>query len=313
MSVGLAFPKTVAALAQATGEVRAGGTDLQERRALGVSKGDLRDMRDVSGLGTISEAGEGVEIGARATVAAVAAHPLIARYPGLKAAAGGLATPQIRAVATVGGNLLQEVRCWYYRNPDTRCLKRGGAECLAREGDNLYSACFDLGPCVAPHPSTVGAALLAYEAEAHVYPTGPRTMEALFGDGSDPTRTHTLLHHEILTKVRLPEAIPGERGGYFRAISRARAEWSLVEVVVRLVLDDDKRIRLARVAMGGVANIPLRLRAVEERLTGSLADQATFEDAGRIGKAGASPLRMTAYKVDLIPQTIVETLESAMT
>ncbi len=279
---------------------------------MGVSKGDLRDMRDVAGLETIADVGDGVEIGARATVAAVAAHPLLARYPGLAAAAGELATPQIRAVATVGGNLLQEVRCWYYRNPDTRCLKRGGAECLARDGDNLYAACFDLGPCVAPHPSTLGAALLAYEAEVEVFPTGRRGIEALFGDGSDPTRTHTLSQHEILARVRLPRAIPGERGGYFRAISRARAEWSLVEVVVRLVVDDDERVRLARVAMGGVANIPLRLRAVEERLTGAVADPATFDDAGRIGQAGACPLRMTGYKVDLIAGTIAQTLERAM-
>jgi xanthine dehydrogenase YagS FAD-binding subunit len=310
--MSIAFPKTVAALAQARGEVRAGGTDLQERRAMGVSKGDLRDLRDVAGLETIGDGdgGDGVAVGARATVAAVASHPLLARYPALQAAAGGLATPQIRAVATVGGNLLQEVRCWYYRNPDTRCLKRGGATCLAREGDNLYSACFDLGPCVAPHPSTLGAALLAYEATADIFPTGPRSIEALFGDGSDPTRTHTLSQHEILTSVRLPKAMAGERG--VRAISRARAEWSLVEVVVRLVVDDDRRIRFARVAMGGVANIPLRLRAVEERLTGSLADQVTFEDAGRIGRAGATPLRRTGYKVDLIAATIVETLETAM-
>jgi len=307
----ISFPTTLAAAAEAHGEIRAGATDLQERRYLGIAKGDLRDLRDLPGLDGIASVGDELEIGARVTVAKAALDPrVVAGYPGLAAAAAGLATPQIRALATVGGNLLQEVRCWYYRNPDMRCLKRGGPTCLAREGDSLYSACFDLGPCVAPHPSTVGMALLAYEARAHLFPPRSVGMAELFGDGSDPTRTHRVGPRELLAAVRLPAPVPGERAAYFRAISRARAEWSLVEVVVRVVLDGD-RIRMARVAMGGVASIPLRLPEVERVLEAGRCDRETFYAAGEIARDGARPLPMTGYKVELIPGTVVQALEMA--
>ncbi len=107
---------------------------------MGVAKGDLRDMRDVEGLETIVDSGDGVEIGARATVAAVAAHSTHRSLPRVAAAAAARDPRDPGSSCDRGSsNLLQEVRCWYYRNPDTRCLKRGGAECLARDGDNLYS------------------------------------------------------------------------------------------------------------------------------------------------------------------------------
>src|SRR6202000_291503 len=99
------------------------------------------------------------------SIATIAADPRLgAAYPGLTAAAAGLATPQIRQVATLGGNLAQRSRCWYYRDPHIACFKKGGSSCPAREGNHLYGVAFDLGPCVAPHPSTLAAALLAYDA-----------------------------------------------------------------------------------------------------------------------------------------------------
>jgi xanthine dehydrogenase YagS FAD-binding subunit len=307
----ITFPKTLEAAAKARGEVRAGGTDLQERRYLGIASGDLRDLRDLEGASTIEWVDGGLTLGARVRIADIASdRRVVAGYPGLAAAAGGLATPQIRALATLGGNLLQEVRCWYYRNPETLCLKRGGASCLARDGDNLYSSCFDLGPCVAPHPSTLGLALLAYDAVVDVFPRGAVTMAALFGDGSDPARTHRVGPREIVASVRLPPPIAGERAAYFRAISRARAEWSLVEVIVRLVVDEGV-IRLARVALGGVANIPLRLPAVERRLEAAPCTLETFTAAAALASEGAQPLAMTGYKVSLIPGTVLEALEMA--
>ena len=112
------------------------------------------------------DAAGAARIGASTTIAAIAADARIAAaYPGIAAAAGGLATPQIRHLATLGGNLAQRSRCWYYRNPHIACLKKGGGACPAREGNHLYGVVFDLGPCVAPHPSTMATALLAYEAK----------------------------------------------------------------------------------------------------------------------------------------------------
>ncbi len=152
------FPTKLDDASTTDGVIRAGSTDLMERRRLGLADGPLVDLRDLPGLDQIDWDAGGAKVGARVTIAAFAADPKIqAAYPGLAAAAGGLATPQIRAVATMGGSLLQRSRCWYYRNPEQQCLKKGGDRCLARAGDHLYHSCFDLGPCVAVHPSTICA------------------------------------------------------------------------------------------------------------------------------------------------------------
>src|SRR5688572_27074950 len=183
-------------------ELRAGGTDLSERRRSGVSAGPIADIGYRPELLRVDGAADGTtRIGALVPIATVAADPALrAGYPGLAAAAAGLATPQIRRVGTIGGNLLQRNRCWYYRNPGAGCLKKGGTDCPARAGNHRYHVLFDLGPCVAPHPSTLGAALLAYEAGIE---TDRRrlTVGEVFGDGSDGTRDHRLEPGELLTAV----------------------------------------------------------------------------------------------------------------
>jgi len=293
--------------------VRAGGTDLGERRRLGLAPGPLLDLRDLAELDLIEwEPTSGAAmLGAKVRIQAAAADEALARaYPGFCAAAGALATPQIRAVGTVGGNLLQANRCWYYRNPDHRCLKSGGASCLARAGDHLMHACFDRGPCVCVHPSTLGLALLGYEASVQVKGAADRTIEALYGDGSDGSRDHLLEAGALLTHVLLPPPRPREQAAYFRTITRARSEWPLVEALVRLVVEEGT-VSFARVVIGGVAPVPLRLPAVEAALVGGPSDSAAFARAAAIAKEGANPLPMTKYKVELVEGTVLETLERA--
>jgi xanthine dehydrogenase YagS FAD-binding subunit len=287
-------------------ELRAGGTDHMERLELGLAPEHIVDLRDTAGLSELS----GARIGARVTVAQIAADPGLRRsYPALALAAGALATPEIRSAATLGGALLQRSRCWYYRHPTLRCLKSGGPSCLARTGDHLYHACFDLGPCTAPHPSTLGMALLGYDAMIQVTGGRDRAIADLYGNGTS-VADHQLGPGEVLTEVRLPEPTPGERGGYHRAISRARAEWPLVEVSTRLVLQGD-RIELARVTVGGVAPVPLRLQEVERALLGSLAhDEALWQAASRSTER-CNPLPMTQYKVSMLPYAVFDALRSA--
>ena len=156
---------TTSAVSAATpsAEFRAAGTDLSERRRSGVSRGPLIDLvRPTDTPDIVWNENGATRISAFATIAALAADArLNAAYPGLAAAAAGLATPQIRHVATLGGNLAQRSRCWYFRDPHIPCLKKGGDGCPARDGNHLYGVAFDLGPCVAPHPSTMAAALIA--------------------------------------------------------------------------------------------------------------------------------------------------------
>lgn len=309
----IVFPNTIEEALQAKGEIRAGGTDLGERRHLGIATGDLVDLRDLPGLDGL-ERGDGgtLRIGARVTIAALARDEAVrAGYPGLAAAAGGLATPQIRAVGTLGGNLLQRTRCWYFRSPEAKCLKKGGDKCWARQGDHLFHACFDLGPCVSVHPSTLGMALMAYDASIEVAGGKARTVAELYGDGSDPRRDHGLEEGALLTAIVLPAPTAGERAAYFRAISRSRSEWPLVEVLARLVVESDV-IRHAAVAMGGVAPVPLRLPKVDAALVGKPASKDTLAAAAAIASEGASPLPMTRYKVELIAGTVLETLERAL-
>jgi xanthine dehydrogenase YagS FAD-binding subunit len=310
-ATGLLFPTTIEAAAGQPGELRAGGSDLQERRHLRISRGAVVDLRDLAGLDAIEARAPGYHVGALTRITALAEHAdIAAHYPGLAQAAGGLATPEIRNRATIGGNLLQQVRCWYYRQPGANCLRAGGASCHARGGDHLYHVCFDRGPCVAPHPSTLATALLAYEARVIVAGGAEHTIEALYGDGSDP-RPSKLPAGALITGVSLPAPLAGEKAAYLRATARARAEWPLVEVVVRLGLEGET-IRTARVTLGGVAPVPLRAAEVEAALVGKPATGATLVAAAKGAAAGAKPLPMTQYKVELLPGTVLEALEQAM-
>lgn len=291
-------------------ELRAGGTDVMARLRTGRSTGPYVDLRDAGALRGVTWRPDGsARVGAMTTVAELAADPrLRAAYPALTMTAGGLATPQIRAAATLGGNLLQRNRCWYYRNPHTSCFQTGGDGCPAREGVHLYSVVIDTSPCVAPHPSSIAVALLAYGAEVEVHGMAPRPVAALYGDGSDPSRDHLLQDGELLTAVGLPAPAPGERAAYHRAIIRAEAEWPLVEAVAAVTLDGPV-VRTAAVAVGGVSRTPLRLPGVDALLVGRPASRATVEAAADAATRSATPLPGTGYKVPLLRGTVLEVLE----
>jgi xanthine dehydrogenase YagS FAD-binding subunit len=328
---------------------RAGGTDLMDRRRHGRHSGSLLDLLGVApavpveitpwapvlpapapatpaaggpaGSAPVAAAPPapparmGLRIGAGVRIDALAHHPAVrAGFGGLAAAAGGLGTPQIRAQATVGGNLLQEVRCPYFREGlaagHTPCLKAGGAACHARGGDHLFHACVDLGPCVAPHPSTLAAALLCWDAEVELDGDEVWPLARLLGAEADPRRTHALPAGRLLRAVRLPAAAPGDRSAYARAANRGRSEWPLVEACARLSVDPDGKVRAAAVALGGVANRPIRLPEVEAALVGRPLGAGLAEAAAR-ADAAARPLPMTGYKRGLMVGCALDALERA--
>ena len=290
-------------------EFRAAGTDLSERRRSGVSKGPLIDIAGTPDTTGIAWGADGAaRIGAFTTIAAIAADAGIAQaYPGLAAAAQGLATPQIRHLATLGGNLAQRSRCWYFRNPHIACLKKGGTDCPARSGNHLYGVAFDLGPCVAPHPSTMAAALLAYDAKIDTDQRRGLSVREILGDGSGAA-DHALASGERIASVALLAPVAGERALYKRAISRSHAEWPLVEVCVRAVVSAGT-FKFIRITAGGIAPVPLRMTASEAALQGKPANQATIVEAARQATDGAKPLPMTGYKLDLLSGLVRDLLE----
>ncbi|MFF5205683.1 FAD binding domain-containing protein [Streptosporangium sp. NPDC000396] len=286
------------------GEFRAGGTDLMARRPAGPYV-DLRGLPDLSGM-TWRPDGS-VRIGALTTAAELAGDVrLRAAHPSLALTAAALATPQIRAVATIGGNLLQRNRCCYYRNPSFSCHQNGGDSCPARTGLTLHSAVIDTGPCVAPHPSSLAMALLGCDASVEVHGRDPFPVRDLYGDGSDPARDHLLEPGEILVAIDLPPPVQGERAAYHRAIGRSEAEWPLVEAVARLA-SDGERITFAAVAAGGVARVPVRLPEVEEAI---LAGEP-LDRAAETATARCAPTAQNGYKVGLLAATVLEVLERA--
>ena len=293
-----------------TAEFRAAGTDLSERRRSGVSRGPLIDLTASPDMTGINWSADGsARIGASTTIAAIATDARIAdAYPGIAAAALGVATPQIRHLATLGGNLAQRSRCWYYRNPHIACLKKDGSDCPARSGNHLYSVAFDLGPCVAPHPSTMAAALLAYEATIITNRRKAQTIGELFGDGSNGAADNTLASGEMIRSVQLPPPVAGERALYKRAISRAYAEWPLVEVCARAVVSAGT-FQFIRLTAGGIAPVPLRLSACETALQGKPANAANIASAAKQAIDGARPLPMTGYKLDLLSGVVHDLLE----
>ena len=275
------------------------------------SRGLLVDLTPTDTMSGIAWGHDGAaRIGAMVTIETLTSDARVREaYPGFAIAAASVATPQIRSVGTLGGNLAQRSRCWYFRNQHVACLKKGGAICPARGGNHLYGVAFDLGPCVAPHPSTLAAALLAYEATVTTNERSGLTISELLGDGSDGTVDHKLKPGEYVIHVDIRPPLVGEHAGYHRVISRTYAEWPLVEAVVRVVLAG-KRFEFVRITAGGIAPVPLRFIEVEEALRSSTFEEASIRRAAALSMKNAKPLSGTGYKLKLLEQEIIDLVQS---
>jgi len=208
----------------ATGKIRAGGTDLHDRYRMGVSDGAIIDIHKLDFGSFVENADGSLTIGANVTIDEVGQNPTTqSGYGALSKAANGLATPQIRWAASFGGSLLQKTRCSYFRHPHLPCTKKGDEACSGVDGHHPNGVIFNKGGCPHPHSSTLATALLAYGASVR---TTEREMPIvdLYGDGSAHNKDHLLDENEILTHVILPPAVVGEKTVYFRSISRFEAE-----------------------------------------------------------------------------------------
>ncbi|MBX2997365.1 MAG: xanthine dehydrogenase family protein subunit M [Caldilineaceae bacterium] len=301
------------------GEIRllAGGTDLLTlMKADIVEPCQLVDIKRLDELpGGIEETSQGVTLGALTTLAEIEQSDLLQqRYPLLTQAAGLAATPQLRNMATLGGNLLQRPRCWYYRSHHFRCWLKGGDQCQAHDGQNQFHALFGESPCVAVHPSDLAGALLAVDAEVRLCGAeGERTLplaDFFVEPAEDHRRETTLRSDELIVSIYLPTLPASTRSVYLKAMDRAVWAFALVGVAAVLHLDGD-RIAHARLVLNGVASIPWRAESAERALIGERPDEAIYNQAADLALRDAVPLEHNGYKVTLTRQLIRRALAMA--
>jgi xanthine dehydrogenase YagS FAD-binding subunit len=303
------------AAASSGGRLIAGGTTLIDLMRDEVEQ--AQQLVDINALplSEIRTDRSDLVIGALARMADVAAHPDVQRLQPLIAESliEG-ASPQLRNMASIGGNLLQRVRCPYFRMLDAPCNKRSpGSGCAALKGLNAGHAILGTSDhCVATHPSDVAVALVALDATMRVRgPKGERTflVEELFRlPGDTPHLEHTLLPGELIVEVRVPRAPYSRRARYLKVRDRASYEFALVSTAAALEVADGVS-QDARVAVGGVGTRPWRMRTVEAALIGKVPDRQVFQAAARSAAEGARPLSGNHYKLELLPRTIVRALE----
>lgn len=248
-----------------------------------------------------------VRLGALTTLAQIEhSGEVAARFPALVEAVRVSATPQLRAMATIGGNLLQRNRCWYFRGP-FECWLKGGETCYAREGENKYMAIFDQGPCVAVHPSDPAVALTALDAEVTIAGPSATRIWPITDLLAPPTASERVEYRlspvEVITDIHIPSQPKEARGAYIKVMDRQAWAFALVSVAAQLVISDG-RVRHARIALGGVANVPWRAREAEVLLEGQPLTPELATQAGERAVAGAQPLAHNGYKIAMAREIV---------
>lgn len=292
----------------------AGGTTILDLMKLNVqSPTRLVDINPLP-LTKIEVTDTGVRIGAMVRNSDLAYHEAIrTRYPVLSEALLSGATPQIRNMASVGGNLLQRTRCTYFRDTAWTCNKRvPGSGCAALDGYNRRHAILGTSDkCIATHPSDLCVALAALDAVVHTRgPDGERTIpftEFHVAYGDDPARESVLKHGELITAVELPNTPFFRRSHYLKVRDRAAFEFALASAAVALDVKDGT-IAAARLALGGVATKPWRAVEAEKMLVGAKAEEASYANAARVALKGAKAQKDNAFKIELARRVIVRAL-----
>ena len=291
--------------------LNAGGTDL-----LFTLKGEnlfeypeaLINIKTIAGLDYIVETKGALRIGALTKLSALVNSPLLnKRYPALAEAAHSVATPQIRNAATIGGNLCQDVRCWYYRYPrhiggPMPCWRKGKGPCLAVKGDNRYHAVIGGKKCFAVCPSDTAVALAALDAQIKI--AGPEGERGIAVTDFYGPLGNSLKRGEIVTEIEVPSVAGAAKQAFLKFTLRKPVDFAIVSVasiiIVKAGICTD-----ARIALGAVAPGPVRARKAEETLIGRRVDEYAAAAAAEAALAGARPLSMNAYKIE-IAKTLVK-------
>jgi len=295
--------------------LHAGGTDLLGCLRDGVLSADkvvaIRDLEELRGISPTPDGG--LRIGALTTLAEIAAHPtIVERYGAVSEGAASAASPQLRNQGTLGGNLCQRPRCWYYRG-SFDCLRKGGGICYAVAGENQHHCILGGSGCYIVHPSDLAPALVAFDASVRlVSANGSRTIPlgSFFVPPSEDVRRETVLRPgELVTEVTLPPAVTGQRSTYRKVRSRGAWDFALAGVAAVVTVVDD-RVEGAGIVLSGVAPVPWRSDGAEAIVVGTRLDTDTITRAAAASVAHASPLTRNGYKVQLVRGLMQETLQT---
>ena len=297
---------TLAVLGRARGKakVMAGGTDLLgEMKENLISPEQIIGLKGIAGLNYVKAEASGLRIGALTPLSELAEHKVVReQYPILAQAVEQIATPQLRNMGTVGGNLCQRPRCWYYRSASFPCLKKGGEICYAVNGENLYNAILEGGPCYIVHPSDLASPLTVLDAKVKIAgPKGERTvaLEKFFVHPRVNAKKENILgEEEILTEIQVPPIPTTARGTYTKLKERGSWDFGLVSVAALLDIRDGI-CREARIVLGAVAPVPYRALRAEQILRGKRIDEGLAAQAAEVAVMASRPMSQNTYKVKL--------------
>jgi xanthine dehydrogenase YagS FAD-binding subunit len=282
----------------------AGGTDLlgkMKDRILPKYPEALINLKTIPGLDAIQEENGLLKIGALTILEDIAHHPAVkAKYAALAEAARRTASPHLREMGTIGGNICQDIRCWYYRHPENRfpCLRKGGGKCYALEGDKRYHSVFGASVeqgCIAVHPSDTAAALIALDAKIK---TTKRTVDAENFFQVDVSKTTVLADDEFVTQVHIPSPPRNAKSTYLKFALRKSIDFPIVSCAAMIASAKD-RVESARICLNAVYVKPYRARKAEEYMLGKKIDAGHAEKAGEAVIADAQPLGDNDYMVQL--------------
>jgi xanthine dehydrogenase YagS FAD-binding subunit len=305
--------EAVSGLSQGGARVHAGGTDLLGCLRDQVFAADV--IVSISGLtelkGISATPDGGLRIGALATIREISESLTIReRYPALAQAAFEVASPQLRNQGTIGGNLCQKPRCWYYRG-EFHCLRKGGDRCYAVAGENHYHCIFGGDRCYIVHPSDTAPALAAYKATVNI--AGPVGMRSVSIDhffvppSKDVTKETVLEKGEIMTEITLPPLPAGVKSSYRKVRARQSWDFALAGVALSLQMAGNS-VSAARIVLSGAAPIPWRPIDAERALAGNVLDPGVIKRAAALTVGNAMPLKHNAYKIPLFRGMIEEEL-----
>ena len=294
--------------------VKAAGIDLLDRMKNGTDTPTrLVNIRNIPSLRGIQVTQQGLTIGPLTTLTEVSDHPIVrAQYAVLSDSCGHAATPHIRNMATLGGNLLQRLQCWYFRSAEFECLRKGKEICFAFSGLNQYHAIMDYGGCPSVAPSSGAVALLALDASLELTSAakGKRLVpirEFYVHPDANPQRYNVMGPDELLTAIYVPKPAAGTRSAYQKYGEKESNDWAIADAGIVLEMDGNL-CRRAVVTMGAASPVVRRSQEAEAVLTGKTITPEIARAAGQASMHGAMPLSMNAYKVQLFPVAIYRTV-----